>query len=191
MELEREKLRAQLLQKLRDCLIYDPDHSFELSSGRLSNFFIDCRRITLDNEGAFLAGRLIIDAIAYESPDAIGGMTLGADPLITSVGILTMKDPKPIPGFIIRKDPKPFTRPQDPSAYIEGNLKKDSRVIIVDDVMTSGNGLKKGIDIVEKAGCSIIKVVALLDRMEGAREMLESKGYRVESLFSIKDLLKT
>ncbi|HEY5648041.1 MAG TPA: phosphoribosyltransferase family protein, partial [Nitrospiria bacterium] len=181
MQTGREKqLRVKLLKKLQECLIYDPNHSIELSSGRLSNFFIDCRRITLDNEGAFLTGSLISDAISFEEPDAIGGVTLGADPLVTSVGILTLKDPSPVPGFIIRKDPKPFTRPEDPSAFIEGNLKTGSRVVIVDDVLTTGNSLLQGIELVEKTGCTIIKIVALVDRMEGAREMLESKGYRVE-----------
>lgn len=186
-----KQLRARLLAKLRDCFIYDPDRSLTLSSGRNSHFFIDCRRVTLDPDGALLIGRWVLDSVRAEDPDAIGGMTIGADPIATAAALLSSEDSKPIPAFLIRKDPKPFTRPEEPSAFIEGNLKKGARVVVVDDVLTSGRGSVRAIKILEEIGCKVIGVVALVDRMEGAREHLESAGYKVLSLFTVKDLLKS
>ncbi len=192
MDLEQEKeFRFKLLKKLRACFIYDPNHSLKLTSGRDSNFFIDCRKVTLDPEGAFLVARLILESVSLEQPDAIGGLTLGADPIVASIAILTMKDPNPIPAFIIRKDPKPFTRTGDPSSFIEGNLQRGSSVVLVDDVLTGGKGLERAVKILEEIDCNIIKIITLVDRMEGARETLETKGYQVESLFTVKDLLQT
>lgn len=192
MDLSQSKeFRIKLLRKLKDCFIYDPSHSIKLTSGRDSNFFIDCRKVTLDPEGAFLVARMILDSISLEQPDAIGGLTLGADPIVACIAILTMKEPNPIPAFIIRKDPKPFTRSGDPSSFIEGNLQRGSSVVLVDDVLTGGKGLERAVKILEEIDCTIIKIVTLVDRMEGARETLETKGYQVESLFTVKDLLQT
>jgi orotate phosphoribosyltransferase len=188
---ESRQMRAGLLRKLRDCFIYNPDHTLVLSSGRKSNFFIDCRRVTLDPDGALLVGRLVLAAAQSDDPDAIGGLTIGADPIATAVALLSVEASKPLPAFLIRKDPKPLTRPEDPSAYIEGNLKKGARVVVVDDVLTSGRGTLRAIKILEEIGCSVVQVITLVDRMEGAKEFLEAEGYRVRSLFTMKDLLKS
>jgi orotate phosphoribosyltransferase len=187
---ELKQIRVRLLAKLRDCFIYNPDRSLVLSSGRKSNFFIDCRRVTLDPDGALLVGRLVLETALPDDPDAIGGITIGADPIATAVALLSIEQTKSIPAFLIRKDPKPFTRPEEPSSFIEGNLKKGFRVVVVDDVLTSGRGILRAINILEDIGCTVINVIALVDRMEGAKEKLETEGYRVQSLFTVKDLLK-
>jgi len=187
---QRNEFRQRLLKKLRDSFVYAQDQAITLSSGRKSHFYIDCKKITLDFEGAFLVGQLILDAISGLKVDAIGGMTIGADPIATAVSVLSYGEDRPIPAFIVRKDPKPFTQPGDPSAFIEGPLSKGARVVVVDDVLTGGRATERTINILKEAGCSIVKVIALVDRKEGGRQHLENLGYTVESLFTVEDLLK-
>jgi len=117
-------------------------------------------------------------------------MTLGADPIATSVSVLSYGEPHPIPAFIIRKEPKPFDRSEGPMAYIEGHLSPGARVVVVDDVLTAGRATERTINVLKGAGCTVVKVIALVDRKEGGRQHLEALGYAVESLFTVEDLLK-
>ncbi|MBI3810719.1 MAG: orotate phosphoribosyltransferase [Nitrospirae bacterium] len=188
---ERANFRLRLLTKLRSSFVYNTEPIFTLSSGRKSHFYIDCKKVTLDHEGAFLVGQLILDAISGLEADAIGGMTLGADPIATAVSVLSFGEDRPIPAFIIRKEPKPYVSSDGPLAYIEGNLPKGARVVVVDDVMTGGRATERTINLLKEAGCTILKVIALVDRKEGGRQHLEALGYTVESLFTVEDLLKS
>lgn len=183
---ERASLRAQLLKKLRNSFVYNADPVFTLSSGRKSRFYIDCKKVTLDPEGAILVGRLMLDALDGLEVDAIGGMTLGADPIAVATAILSFDADRPIPAFIIRKEPKAHGA----SPLVEGTLTKGARAVVVDDVLTSGRSTERTIDIVKEVGCAVVKVIALVDRKEGGREHLESLGYDVQSLFTVEDLLK-
>jgi orotate phosphoribosyltransferase len=187
---ERANFRLRLLKKLRDSFVYNTEPIFTLASGRTSHFYIDCKKVTLDYEGAFLVGQLILDAISGLEADAIGGMTLGADPIATAVSVLSYGEERPIPAFIIRKEPKPFVPSNGPLAYIEGNLPKRARVVVVDDVLTGGRATERTINLLKEAGCHVLKVIALVDRKEGGRQHLEGLGYTVESLFTVEDLLK-
>ena len=187
---ERATLRQRLLTKLRGSFVYNTEPIFTLSSGRKSHFYIDCKKVTLDSEGAFLVGQLILDAISNLEVDAIGGMTLGADPIATAVSVLSYGEQRTIPAFIIRKEPKPFVPSGGPQAYIEGILPMKARVVVVDDVLTAGRATERTINVLKGAGCTVIKVIALVDRKEGGRQHLESLGYTVESLFTVEDLLK-
>ena len=184
---ERIAVRAQLLKQLRNSFIYSDEPTFTLSSGRKSRFYIDCKKVTLDAEGAVLVGRLVLDAIEDAAVDAIGGMTLGADPIAVATSVISsFEGDRPIPAFIIRKEP----RSHGPSPLIEGTLNKGARVVIVDDVLTSGRATGRTIAIVKEAGCEVVRVIALVDRKEGGREHLQSLGHDVQSLFTVEDLLK-
>lgn len=184
---ERASVRAQLLKKLRNSFVIHDDPVFTLSSGRKSRFYIDCKKVSLDAEGAVLIGRLVLDAIEELPVDAIGGMTLGADPIAVATTVLSsFEGDRPIPAFIIRKEPKPHGM----SPMIEGTLAKGARVVVVDDVLTSGRATERTINILKDAGCQVIKVIALVDRREGGREHLEALGHTVQSLFTVEDLLK-
>ena len=183
---ERASLRAQLLKKLRNSFVYNAEPVFTLSSGRKSRFYIDCKKVTLDPEGAILVGRLVLDAVDGLDIDAIGGMTLGADPIAVATAILSFDTDRPIPAFIIRKEPKPHGI----SPLVEGTLTRGARVVVVDDVLTSGRATERTINIAKEAGCRVLKVIALVDRKEGGREHLESLGYEVQSLFTVEELLK-
>jgi orotate phosphoribosyltransferase len=184
---ERASFRRQLLKKLRDSFVYRNEPTFILSSGRKSHFYIDSKKVTLDAEGAYLVGHLILDAVRDLDIDAIGGMTLGADPIATAAAVLSYSEDRPIPAFIIRKEPKSHGT----SVYIEGNISREARVVVVDDVLTGGRSTERTIRILEEAGCKVVQVIALVDRKEGGRERLEGLGYTVESLFTVEDLLKT
>ena len=183
---ERASLRAQLLKKLRNSFVYNAEPVFTLSSGRKSRFYIDCKKVTLDPEGAILVGRLVLDAVEGLEIDAIGGMTLGADPIAVATAILSFDVEQPIPAFIIREEPKPHGL----SPLDEGTLAKGARVVVVDDVLTSGHSTERTINIVKDVGCQVVKVIALVDRKEGGREHLESLGHEVLSLFTVEELLK-
>ncbi|MFI5304694.1 MAG: orotate phosphoribosyltransferase [Nitrospiria bacterium] len=183
---EKLSIRNQLLKLLKESFIYNDNPVFTLSSGRKSRFYIDSKRVTLDPSGGFLVGQLILDSIYDLEVDAIGGMTLGADPLAISASVLSYGEGSPLPAFIVRKDPKGFGE----SPYIEGNLKKGSNVVIVDDVLTGGNSVEKTINILKEIDCKILRIIALVDRKEGGKEKLENLGYEVVSLFTVEDLLK-
>ena len=184
---ERTSVRAQLLKKLKNSFVYNNEPTFTLSSGRKSRFYIDCKKVALDAEGAVLVGRLVLDALESLQVDAIGGMTLGADPIAVATTVMSsFEGERPIPAFIIRKEPKPHGI----SPMIEGTLPQGANVVVVDDVLTSGRATERTINILKEAGCQIVKVIAFVDRKEGGREHLESLGYDVQSLFTVEDLLK-
>ena len=175
---ERLGIRHQVLKKLRDSFLYSSEPTFTLSSGRKSRYYIDCKKVTLDPEGAFLIARLVLDAIADEAVDAIGGMTLGADPIAVAVAVVSYQEDRPISAFVVRKDPKAHGA----TSYIEGNLPRGSRIVVVDDVLTSGTSTERTIGILKEAGCVIVKVLALVDRKEGGRDRLATAGYPTDSL---------
>jgi orotate phosphoribosyltransferase len=183
---ERIGVRHQLLKKLRDSFLYGSEQAFTLSSGRKSRYYIDCKKVTLDPEGAFLIARLVLDAISEDEVDAIGGMTLGADPIAVATAVVSYQYDRPISAFVVRKEPKSHGT----TAFIEGNLPRGARIVVVDDVLTSGSSTERTIGILKDAGCRIVKVLALVDRKEGGRDRLTAAGYTVECLFTVEDLLK-
>jgi orotate phosphoribosyltransferase len=178
------------MDQLRDLLIrqsfrYSDRPVFKLASGRMSPYYVDCKRVTLDPRGAALIGRLVFARIRSLHPMGIGGLTLGADPIALAVALTSHLHGQPIPAFIIRKEPKGHGS----RAWIEGNLPEGADVVVVEDVVTTGGSTLKAIERLKAHGCTILKVLALVDREEGGREMIEGSGYALESLFTVKDLL--
>ena len=161
------------------------DREFTLASGKKSNFYVDARITTLHPEGAWLIGKLFLDMLGGTSVDSIGGYSIGADPIVTSVALHSHMEKRPIPAFIIRKQEKAYGT----GKIIEGNFKKGDRVVIFDDVVTSGGSILKGAAEVEKAGGSVLGVMAVIDREDGGRETIETAGYPFSSLFTKSDLL--
>jgi orotate phosphoribosyltransferase len=155
-----------------------------LASGKTSNYYFDGRVSSLSSQGSYLMAKIILSMLKKDKVDAIGGMTLGADPIIGAVVAQSFKQKKPINGFIVRKNEKKHGMQK----LIEGpELKKNSRVVIIDDVVTTGSSTIKAIEAVKAIGCKIVRVVAIVDRREGAEENISKTGCRLESLFSIKD----
>ncbi|MBU1261886.1 orotate phosphoribosyltransferase [bacterium] len=180
--LEKEKTR--LGQILKNKALKKAGAEFSLSSGRKSNYYIDGKMVTLDPEGAYLVAKLIIELLKGKRVDGIGGLTIGADPIVSAVTALSYIEGLPIPAFIVRTEAKKHGMMK----LIEGPLKRDSNVVIVDDVVTTGSSIFKAISEVEKEGCKVINVIALVDRCEGAKERLAEKGYTLISIFTKEDI---
>ncbi len=160
-----------------------------LASGRKSNFYFDGKQTTLNAEGAYLVGKLMFNIIK-ELPvkiDAVGGPTIGADPIATAIAIVSYLESTPLNAFIVRKEPKGHGK----KLWIEGNknLKKGCSVAIVEDVITTGGSILRAIDIVEKEGYKIGAVIVLVDREEGGRENIEKAGYKLYSLFKKSEIV--
>ncbi|HOW35111.1 MAG TPA: orotate phosphoribosyltransferase [Candidatus Omnitrophota bacterium] len=158
-----------------------------LSSGKQSDFYIDARRVTLSPEGSYLCAKIILELIKDDRIDAIGGPTLGADPLAGAIAALSFQAKKPVLTFIVRKAPKPYGKQQQ----VEGPLlNPGARVAVIDDVATSGKSLVQSIDVLEQLGLKVVKAVCIVDRKEGAVEALAGKKCPLVSIFQSSDFLK-
>jgi len=158
-----------------------------LSSGRESDFYIDCKQATLTAEGAVLCGRLFFEMLVRgQMPEAVGGITLGADPIVTAVSLTSALRGRPIPAFIIRKEPKKHGTAQ----WIEGmkNLRPGMRVAIVEDVVTTGASTLRAIERAEETGLIVSRVLCIVDRNEGGADAVAREGYRLESMFLKEDV---
>ena len=159
-----------------------------LASGRASDFYFDGKQTTLHPEGGYLTGKLFFESIRdVEGVEGVGGLTLGADPIATATSVVSFLEGKPIPGFIIRKESKGHGT----GAWLEGrkNLKPGARVVIVEDVVTSGGSSIKAIKRAEEEGLTVLGVVTLVDREEGGRENIEKEGYWMKSIFTKAEIL--
>lgn len=180
---DRDKLLHLLFQR---AFRYSEVPSFKLTSGKMSSFYIDCKKVSLDPEGAFLIGQQIFDRIKTFPVEGVGGMTLGADPIATAVSLVSFLKNRPIPAFIVRKEPKGHGSEQQ----VEGDLKPGAKVVVVEDVVTTGGSTVRTIAALKKAGYSVLKVVALVDRKEGGGDVIRQQGIDFETLFSIDDLMQ-
>jgi orotate phosphoribosyltransferase len=160
---------------------------FTLASGKKSNYYLDCRLTTLDPEGALLTGYCILDLLDEMKikPEAIGGLSMGADPIVTAAGVVSAIEKRPLQGFLVRKEAKGHGRKKQIEGIEDPRSKK---VVIVDDVCTSGGSTQEAIDAAEREGCEVIAVISLVDREEGGSNMLRAK-YNYRSLFTARELL--
>jgi len=160
-----------------------------LASGKISDFYFDGKQTTLHPEGATLVGELMYSEIQRHFPQAegVGGPTLGADPIAIALAMVSQRKGFPLFTFIVRKEPKGHGTMN----WIEGaqHLKPGMRVVLVEDVITSGGSLLKAFQIVKEAGLYPVGAVVLVDREEGGREILESEGLPVKSLFKKSDFI--
>ena len=186
-----EEARAALLGLLQTKSVFHGD--FTLSSGAKSNYYIDCRLTTFDPEGAWLVGQLMHSLILKEQTSrkvkvaAVGGLTMGADPVALAVGMYShwAKDASPLQVFSVRKSPKVHGQ----TKLIEGNFKKGDTVVVIDDVVTRGDSTIAAIKAIEKEGGTVAFVAVLVDRQEGGREKIEAMGHPVVALFTKSELL--
>lgn len=158
---------------------------FTLSSGKTSNYYLDGRIITLTPEGAYLVAGIMLELVKDEDIDAIGGPTLGADPIVGAIAVLSHINNIPIKTFIVRK----AVKEHGTQRQIEGpQLKAGSKVILVDDVATTGKALIEAKQALDKINVRVEKAIVIVDRGEGAAQNLASAGLKLESIFEIKDL---
>ncbi len=163
---------------------------FTLTSGKKSNVYLDCKNTTLHPEGAYLCGRLFYDMILNEGLDiyGIGGITLGADPIVTSISLISQIEGNPIPAFIIRKEKKGHGT----GSWIEGkgNILVNSEVALVEDVVTTGGSLIKAIKRTKEEGFKVVMTMTIVDREEGGDEAILDMGLPLYSIFKMSELLK-
>lgn len=175
---DREALRTLILQR---ALRFG---EFTLASGKASTYYLDGKQVTLDAEGAYLIGEGLLDLFEKtEMPDAVGGMSIGADPITSAVITMSAVRRTPIRGFLVRKQPKGHGT----NKFIEGPVQPGEKVVIVEDVVTTGGSSLKAIDRVKEFGLKVIRVAAVVDRMEGASEAFADRGIPFSSLFTIRD----
>ena len=182
MSADRERLVALLLE--RSFRVGD----FVLSSGARSRFYIDCRTTTTHAEGQAVVGRLGLLALrrAGLRPDSVGGLTLGADPVAYAIAHASWLAGDPVHAFTVRKEPKAHGT----GKRVEGCFQAGNRVVVVEDVITTGGSALRAIDAVEAEGGTVIAVLSLVDREEGGREAIEARGYPVHALVGVGELLR-
>jgi orotate phosphoribosyltransferase len=162
-----------------------------LASGRKSDFYFDGKQTTLHPEGAHWVGSLMMESIQNKFPaaQAVGGPTLGADPIATAVAMISFARGTPLPAFIVRKAPKGHGT----MSWIEGgkHLRPGMRVVLVEDVITTGASLLTACEKVREAGLHPLGCLVIVDREEGGRQALEAAGLKVECLFTKSQLLES
>jgi orotate phosphoribosyltransferase len=159
---------------------------FELASGARSDYYIDCRTTTMHAHGQVLIGQVGFEAIraAGHRPDAIGGLTMGADPLAYAIASESWRQGEPIHAFSVRKRAKRHGKGQ----LIEGCFEPGARVVIVEDVITTGGSALKALDAVRQARGEVLAVLGLVDREEGGRQHIEAAGLPTLILYTANDL---
>ncbi|HKN62151.1 MAG TPA: orotate phosphoribosyltransferase [Candidatus Acidoferrales bacterium] len=178
--------RAQLANLLRTKSLVRGE--ITLSSGKKSNYYLDCRLTTLDPEGARLTGYCVLELLDEMGvkPDAIGGLSMGADPVVSAAIVVSATEKRPVQGFLVRKEAKGHGRKKQ----IEGMEEtRGKRVAIVDDVCTTGGSTQEAIDAAEREGCQVVAVISLVDREEGGSDVLRQK-YNYRSIFTARELLE-
>lgn len=160
---------------------------FTLASGRESEFYIDVRLTAMSPDGLALIGPLALaDIIAGGwSPDSIGGLTLGADPISYAISYASASTARPLRAFTVRKE----TKAHGTGKLVEGPFRAGDRVVVIEDVITTGGSALRAAAAISTAGGNVLGVLALVDREEGGREAIESAGYAVRSLAGASDIL--
>jgi orotate phosphoribosyltransferase len=184
LEIDLQNTTGRLLQLALDlgALRYG---DFTLTSGKKSGYYFDGRLLSLHPEGAYLTAHALLPLVRAAGAEAIGGPTLGADPIVAAVSLVSHLDSSgdPVPAFIVRKEAKEHGM----GNAVEGHLEVGARVAIVDDTCTTGGSLFLAIDAAEAMGCTVVKVLAALDRREGGSDELRRRGYDFSALLVAND----
>ena len=181
------KAKKRLLEILLEkSFQYSEKPIFKLASGKTSNYYINCKGTTLDAEAMNLIGHIFYNKIKTLRVNAIGGLTQGADPIAVATAMISGIIDDPINAFVVRKKAKEHGLKK----VIEGDIHEGDKVVIVDDVITTGQSTIEAIENAKKEKLNIIKVIVLIDRQEGGRENIERQGVPFESVFTKDDLIK-
>ena len=165
---------------------YSDNPPFTLASGRKSNYYFNCKPTTLDPEGMNLIGELLFNMLKDSEITAAGGLTLGADPIANALSVISYQKGKPIKSFIVRKDAKDHGT----KSSIEGNIKPGEKVVIIDDVITTGGSTITAIEQARDAGLIVDKVITLIDREEGGKENILRHIKNIQSVFTRTEIMQ-
>jgi orotate phosphoribosyltransferase len=175
-------LHHQLLDLF--CQLAYQEGDFILSSGQSSSYYINGKQVTLHPQGALAIGRILLSVLPTDT-QAVAGLTLGADPIVSAVSVVSAYENRPIPGLIIRKEAKGHGT----MAYIEGpNLPAGAKVVVLEDVVTTGKSAMKAVERLRDAGYTVDTVISLVDRLQGGADFYQSVGLNFQAVFTITDL---
>ena len=161
--------------------------NFTLASGKQSSFYIDCRLTTMSPEGLSSIGPIGLEMIRERGwrPDSVGGLTLGADPVSYAISYASAGSDNPVRAFTVRKEAKTHGT----GKLIEGPFDGADRVVVIEDVITTGGSALKAVEVIRAAGATILGVLAVVDREEGGREAIEAAGLEVVSIARVSEIL--
>ncbi len=161
--------------------------NFTLASGKQSSFYIDARLTTMSPEGLSRIGPIALAMIRERGwdPDSVGGLTLGADPVSYAISYASAADARPIRAFTVRKEAKVHGT----GKLIEGPFEATDRVVVIEDVITTGGSALKAVEALRREGAGILGVLAVVDREEGGREAIEAAGVHVASIARVSEIL--
>lgn len=179
---ELEAQRQDLIALIGEEAVFHGD--FTLSSGKKATYYVDMRKLTLDHRAAPAIGRLVLDLVRDLEVDAVGGLTLGADPIANAVLHASVAIGTPVDAFVVRKEPKDHGR----GRQIEGAEVAGKRVVIVEDTSTTGGSPLKAAEMVRDAGADVVAVVTVVDRKTGAQAAVEAAGFTWRSIIDLDDL---
>jgi orotate phosphoribosyltransferase len=181
---ELPALRQALLKLF--CEVAYREGDFLLSSGQKSTYYINGKQVTLHPQGGLAVGRILLPYITSETV-AVAGLTLGADPIVTAASVVAAYEGRSLAALIVRKEAKGHGT----QAYIEGlTLPKGSSVVVLEDVVTTGQSAMKAVDHLREAGYQVGEVITLVDRQQGGAEFYEKVGLKFQAVFTIQDLQK-
>lgn len=175
-------LRQQLLDLFCNKAYQEGD--FVLSSGQRASYYINGKQVTLHPQGALAIARLLLPMLPMDT-DAVAGLTLGADPIVASVSVVSALENRPLPALIIRKEAKGHGT----KAYIEGpDLPAGAKVVVLEDVVTTGQSAMKAVERLRGAGYRVDRVISLIDREQGGAEFYQQVELKFEAVFSIREI---
>ncbi|MGO1466732.1 MAG: orotate phosphoribosyltransferase [Microbacterium gubbeenense] len=178
-----ESDRQNLISLITDEAVFHGD--FTLSSGKRATYYVDMRKLTLDHRAAPAIGRIMSDLIAdIDGVVAVGGLTLGADPIANAVMHATAASERPLDAFVVRKEPKDHGR----GRQIEGAEVEGKRVVVLEDTSTTGQSALKAVEALKKAGAEVVAVAVIVDRLTGARAAIEEAGLEWRAAIDLGDL---
>lgn len=176
------QVRTSLLDLI--CQFAYKEGDFVLSSGQSSTYYINGKLVTLHPEGALATGRLLFSMLPADT-HAVAGLTLGADPIVTAVSVVSALENRPIPALIIRKEAKGHGT----KAYIEGpSLEQGANVVVLEDVVTTGASAMKAVNRLKEAGYQVDRVISLVDRQQGGAELYQQEGLKFQAVFTIPQI---
>jgi len=165
--------------------MYSQEPVYKLVSGRMSHYYVNCKPTTLDPQGMFLVGHLAFECIKDLDIQGVGGLTFGADPVAMATAFASYLKHKPLKAFSIRKTQKDHGIVK----WVEGDMTSGEKVVIVEDVVTTGGSTIKAVERARAEGLDVVKVVVLVDRQEGGAEAIQHHVPVVESIVTIEDLM--
>ncbi len=180
--MDKEELKKLIRER---ALKVSKEPIFRLSSGKLSRYYVDLKSVTFEPKGAFLVGKLMYYLVKPFKVKAVGGLTLGADPIAYSLSLYAYLNGDYLKPFVVRKEKKEHGTKRK----VEGILERGERVAVLEDVITTGSSSLKAVKACKELGLEVVGVFAVVDRQEGGEERLREEGLRLYSLFKLKELL--